>query len=147
MKKSTLEELGGKSFLERVMKDFYDEVYLHPWLGLYFKGISQETIEKQQVDFMIGVLGGPKDLYSGRLPVEAHKNMLITEELFEVREKLLMNSLRKLKASEELIERWMKIDQAFKGGIVKKSIADCEKTFVTDEIISYENPGKKVANL
>lgn len=145
MKKSSLEEMGGRELLEKAMKVFYDRVYEHPWLGPYFQQIEQEVIEKQQVDFMIGALGGPKSLYSGRLPIEVHKNMFITEELFILREQLLLEALKEVKASEELIERWLKIDEAFKAGIVKKTIGDCEKTFATEEIIAFDKDGKKVA--
>jgi hemoglobin len=145
MNKSSIEELGGREMLEKAMKAFYDRVYEHPWIGLYFKDISQDVIEKQQVDFMIGALGGPKSAYSGRLPVDAHKNMFITDELFQVREELLLEAFAEVKAPQELIDRWLKIDNAFKSGIVKKSIEQCEKTFVTDDILDFPNPIKKVA--
>lgn len=145
MNKSSLEDLGGRTLLERAMKEFYDRVYEHPWLGLYFQHVEQEVIEKQQVDFMIGAFGGPKSLYSGRLPVEAHKNMFVSEELFELREKMLVEALKKVNAPQELIDRWLKIDEAFKSGIVKKRVEDCERTFATEEIIGYEKDGKKVA--
>lgn len=143
--KSTLEELGGRQLLEKAMKIFYDNVYEHPWLGLYFQDIDQDTIEAQQVDFMIGAFGGPKSVYSGRLPVEAHQNMFVTEELFDLREQMLKEALIEIEAPQELIDRWMKIDQAFKAAIVKKKLTDCKKTFVTDEIVGFEKDGKKVA--
>lgn len=145
MSKSSIDEMGGRAILEKAMKVFYDKVYEHPWLGLYFQEIDQDTIESQQVDFMIGALGGPKNVYSGRLPVEAHQNMFVTEELFDLREEILKEALIEVKASQELIDRWMKIDQAFKAAIVKRKISDCKKTFVTDDIIGFEKDGKKVA--
>lgn len=145
MNKSTIEQLGGREILEKVMKEFYDRVYEHPWLGLYFQHVEQEVIEKQQVDFMMGALGGPKNLYSGRLPIEVHKNMFITAELFELREKLLVEALNKLDAPQELVDRWLKIDEAFKSGIVKKKVEDCEKTFATEQIIGFDKDGIKIA--
>jgi hemoglobin len=145
MKKSSIEELGGRKLLEKAMKVFYDKVYEHPWLGLYFKEVPQEVIEKQQVDFMIGAFGGPKSLYSGRLPVEVHQNMLITDELFDLREKILLESLEEIQAPKELIERWFKIDEAFRAGITKKSIDECTKSFATEEFIAFDKDGKKVA--
>lgn len=140
-----IEELGGVEILKKAMKEFYDRVYEHPWLGQYFKHIEQEVIESQQVDFMIGALGGPKNLYNGQLPVKAHQNMFITEELYDLREEMLITALRKVGACEELIEKWAKIDAAFKGSIVKQNISDCEKQFVTDEIMAFDKSGNKIA--
>lgn len=145
MNRSLIEDLGGRPLLEKIMKEFYNKIYDHPWIGLYFKHVEQEVIEKQQVDFMIGALGGDKSLYSGRLPVQAHKNMFVTQELFEIRESILLDCLKKENAPEELIERWMKIDNAFKSSIVKKKVEDCEKTFATEEIIAFSIDGKKIA--
>jgi len=61
----------------------------------------------------MGPLGGPKT-YMGRLPVPAHEHMFITEELFELRNTLLLESLQEAKTPPEVIEAWMKIDNAFK---------------------------------
>lgn len=144
MNKSSIEQLDGREILEKAMKVFYDKVYEHPWLGLYFKEVPQEVIEKQQVDFMIGAFGGPKSLYSGRLPIEVHQNMLITDELFDLREKLLLESLAEINAPQELIDRWLKIDKAFKSGIVKKSIDDCSRSFPTEDLVAFDKDSKKV---
>ncbi|MGR3317878.1 MAG: globin domain-containing protein [Candidatus Anammoxibacter sp.] len=70
------ERLGGRKMLEVITKIFYDKIYDHPWLSLFFKNIKQEIIESQQVDFMQGFLGGKK-VYCGQLPVQAHKHMLL----------------------------------------------------------------------
>ena len=138
-KKSSFSDLGGKKKLQQIAKIFYDKIYEHPWIGKFFMDIDQETIESQQVNFMMGNLGGPK-LYSGRLPEAAHKNMYITEELFKLREKLLIEAFDEAHACEELRARWLKIDNAFKQSIIKLSVNDCEKTFVTDIILEFKNP-------
>jgi len=140
---SKFEELGGKQMLQKVAKLFYDKVYEHKWIGQYFQAVSQEIIESQQVDFMSSALGGPK-VYCGRLPVPVHKNMFISEELFEIRHSLLLESLHEANASEELIAKWTKIDEAFKSGLVKKNIGECEKRYFTDEYLSFPDPAKKV---
>lgn len=140
-KKSSIDELGGKKMFEKIASIFYDKVYEHPWIGKFFQEVDQKTIESQQVKFMMGNLGGLK-MYTGRLPGPAHKNMFITEELFELRERLLKEAFTEANASDELQARWLKIDHAFKGCIVKKSLNECEKTFVTDEILSFPSPMK-----
>lgn len=140
-KKSSFEELGGKIMLDKISKIFYDKIYEHPWIGKFFIDIDQETIQSQQVKFMMGNLGGPKN-YTGRLPQAAHKNMYITEELFSLREKMLIEAFEEAGACEELKLRWLKIDNAFKNVIVKKSLSECEKTFTGDEILDYPNPAR-----
>ena len=138
------EALGGKPMLEKISKIFYDKIYEDEWIGLYFKEVPQERIESQQVDFMQGALGGPTS-YCGRLPVPAHQHMYIDEELFDLRQKYLTEAFAEAGACQELIDKWLKIDNAFKPKIIKKSMSDCEKRFFTDEIVFFKNPKKKAA--
>lgn len=137
--KLSFNDLGGRKILEQVSKIFYDKVYEHPWLGLYFQEVDQEVIEAQQVDFMSAALGGPK-VYLGKLPIPAHKHILITEEIFDLREKLLHEALQEANACSQLIERWQKIDNAFKSKLIKKNLTECEKRFNSDEIIFFPEP-------
>lgn len=139
------EQLGGRETLERVHKRFYDKLYDHPWLGQFFKGIIRTTIENQQTDFMTSAMGGP-EVYFGRLPIPAHSHMNITPELFDLRHSLLKESLEEEAIPFELAQRWLKIDAAFKTGLVKKSLSDCKRRFNTDEILDYEDPEKKSAS-
>ena len=52
----------------------------------------------------------------------AHRQMYITEELFDLRHQILKESLREVRVPEELARRWLKIDYAFKRKVVKDSI-------------------------
>ncbi len=136
--------IGGRTTLDKVHKIFYDKIYAHPWIGLYFAEIDQKIIEEQQSDFMSQVMGGPA-IYCGKLPIAAHKNMFISEELFEIRRNLLIESMREAGVRLDYQTQWLKIDSAFKKGIVKNQLSDCEKRFNTDEIIDHPNPLKKAA--
>lgn len=140
--KSLFEMVGGKPFLQRVSKKFYDKLFAHPWLKYYFKNTRQEVIESQQVDFMTGALGGPR-IYSGRMPIDAHTHIHITPELFELREKILVETLKEENAHPELIDRWLKIESAFKRQLIKGSVSECKKRWATDEILDFENPDSK----
>ena len=137
-----LDDLGGKSVLEKVHKIFYDKMYAHPWMGKFFIDIKQEVIENQQTDFMVQNFGGPSN-YVGKLAVPAHKHMYITDEMFNLRQKLLEESLIEAGVSVEHRAKWLKIDGSFRSGIVKNKIEDCQKRFFTDEILIIENPEKK----
>lgn len=138
-KKTFFEEVGGMPVIEKVHKIFYDKIYAHKWIGKFFVSINQKVIESQQNDFMGQSFGG-KSYYLGKLPIAAHKHMLITEDLFILRTKLLTESLIEARVSPEHIEMWLKVDGAFKHAIVKKGISDCVKRFATDELECHENP-------
>lgn len=136
---SLYEALGGLQVLQRAHKIFYDKLYRHPWLKLYFAGVTQTLIENQQTDFMAQAMGGPSR-YSGKLPVPAHRHMFITEELFETRGRLLEESLREAGVPENLAARWLKIDRAFKGRLVKRSESECEGRYKTEPIMVIPKP-------
>jgi hemoglobin len=141
VKKTFFDELGGLYVIQKVHRRFYDKIYAHPWIGKFFQDIDQSVIESQQNDFMGQSFGG-KVPYLGKLPINAHKHMLISQELFDLRTKLLTESLEEERVSLENIQKWLRIDSAFKNGIVKKSVADCQKRFFTDELQCFENPEK-----
>lgn len=128
--------IGGREILEKASKVFYDKVYEHPLLGKFFQDVDQLHIEKQQVDFMQGALGGAV-AYSGKMVPNAHQHMYITENIFLLRQGLLIKSLEEVNAPQELIERWIRVEQAFKRNIVKNSVADCKKRYNTDELMIF----------
>lgn len=142
--KTLFELLGGRPCLERVHKILYDKLFNHPWLGKFFEGVNQKVQESQQTDFMTQPMGG-EPVYSGRFPIPTHSHMFITEEIFNIRSQLLSESLKEAGVPDELAERWLTIDNAFKNGIVKKSIEDCKPRFNNDEFIIVPNPQKKAA--
>jgi hemoglobin len=133
------EQLGGTPVVRAVHRIFYDRVYEHPWLCRYFEGVERQVIENQQTDFMVQAMGGP-DAYCGKYPVPAHAHMFITEELFDLRHRLLADSIRDAGVCEALAARWLKIDEAFKGRLCKKSPADCVGRFKTEPIIVVPKP-------
>jgi len=126
-KESLLDQVGGISKLQEVHKIFYDKIYAHPWLGKFFEGHDQTAIENRQTSFMSEKMGGSKD-YMGKPPYMAHRQMYITEELFELRQTILKESLQEAAIPGVLIDRWLRIDQAFKKQIVKNSIEEFYKT-------------------
>lgn len=144
--KTLFDEIGSRQIIEKIHKKFYDDLYDHPVLSKFFEDIPQEIIEKQQTDFMIGSMGGPKT-YRGKHPVKSHLNMYITDELFDLRHRMLEKAIREVGTSlkDDSIEKWLKIDYAFKSAIVKKSIDECERLFKTQEILAFDKDGKKIA--
>ena len=118
---------------------FYDKLYEHPWLKGFFEGIDQKVIEDQQTDFMTSNMGGGK-VYSGGFQKNVHRHMFIPNELFDIRGKVLRESLQECGVSKELIKRWIKIDDAFRHSIVKSDISQYEKRCKTDEFVNIPKP-------
>ena len=133
------ERIGGHPTLNRVHEIFYDKVYAHPWLGKFFVGTDRKFIEGQQTDFMSSAFGGPESYY-GKRPQEAHKHMLISEELFEVRSFLLGAALKEAGLPEVEAAEWMRIDRAFKGKLVKADLSECIPQYVSQGILVFEKP-------
>lgn len=126
-KLSLFDEVGGLATLQKVHKIFYDKVYEHPWLKLFFDGHDQEAIESRQTSFMAEKMGANVD-YWGKQPKMAHRQMYITQELYDIRHEILRESLMEAGVATGLAERWLKIDYAFKRQIVKDSIESFYKT-------------------
>ncbi|MEW6991123.1 group 1 truncated hemoglobin [Colwelliaceae bacterium 6441] len=140
-KLAEFEKMGGRKSLITINKIFYDKVYKHPWLKLYFENIPQQHIEDQQVDFMQKVLGG-ENRYWGKAPPAAHVHIFITDEIFELRKKLLKEAFIEARASDTLIEKWLQLDNSFKRVLLKESPSDCKGRFKTDPILAFPDPEK-----
>jgi hemoglobin len=138
-KAESFEQMGGRKSLEAINKIFCDKVYKRTWLKRYFEKIPQEHIELQQVDFMQKVLGD-ENLYIGKAPPAAHQHIFVSEELFDVRQKLLKETFKESKASQCMIDKWLNLDQSFKRIIVKAKPEDCMRRFTTDPILDFPNP-------
>ncbi len=142
--KTLFDEMGGYDTIRKVHKIFYDKIYADAWMGQFFREIDQTHIENQQTDFMVAAMGGPEKYY-GAFPIPAHQHINITNELFNYRHDLLKASLSEAGLSEALSEKWLKIDGAFRTGLVKKSILDCKGRYKTDPIVDFQVPHKKNA--
>ncbi|VAW92463.1 hypothetical protein MNBD_GAMMA23-434 [hydrothermal vent metagenome] len=134
--KTLYDRLGGKPTYVKVHKIFYDKAYAHPWLSQYFTDKPQELLENQQTDFMIQLMGGPK-CYSGKSPKSAHQHILITDELFELRAKMLSDSITEAGISDKLKEQWLDADATFQRALVKTSEDECIRAYPTQPILNF----------
>ncbi len=138
-KLEAFKHMGGRESLVKVTKIFYDKIYQHPWLKLYFEHIPQDFIEEQQIDFMQMVLGGD-NLYVGKTPPKAHKHMFIPEELFALRQRLLQQSFDEAGTNAMMVEKWLAMDASFKKLLINQSPSECEQRFRSEPILNFENP-------
>lgn len=127
-----------------VTEEFYEIAYKDEWLKDVFKIIDQKVITFQQIAFMIGALGGEKK-FSGQSPATAHPHIYIDEEMWQRREDILLLAMKKVSCPEDLIQKWLKVDNAFKRHIVMKDPSECQKRFFSDEIVIVPNPRSRAA--
>lgn len=128
----------------KVNEKFYELIYNDTWLKSIFVIVDQKIITTQQTDFIVGALGGPRR-YCGRSPADAHPHIFVDEEMWQLREKYLRQAFQETNFPQELGEKWIRIDEAFKSQIIKKDKSECTKRYASDEIIYFPYPGKKAA--
>lgn len=137
--RSLYARLGGHATLEQVHRLFYDEVFAHPWLGRFFEGIDQAFLEDQQTAFMAAVMGGPKR-YVGQYPRPAHRHMFLTDELFDLRNRMLGEAIAAADVPAELAAEWLRLDNSFRNAVVKKTVDDCEQRYPFEPLMIIDDP-------
>jgi hemoglobin len=119
-----LREIGGEEVVMRVHRRFYDTLFDHPWLGQFFYGKSKTSLITKQTQFMVAAFNGPNN-YAGDTPAFVHMHMFITDEMADLREQILKQTILAESLSASVADRWLKVDQSFRPGIVKKSVDEC----------------------
>lgn len=117
-------DIGGYDMVERVHQRFYDTIFAEAWLGAFFATKSQQSLVLKQTRFMVAAFGGP-DEYHWESPALAHMHMMVTNEQADIREILLRNAIRAEGLSQDIEDRWLATDQAFRPAIVKQTEAEC----------------------
>lgn len=133
-----------EDWIHRITARFYEIVYQDHWFHDVFKVVPQEFITAQQTDFMVGLFGGPKR-FSGRHAKDAHPHIFINEEMWQHREDLLKRAMNEVAAPQDICEKWIKIDEAFKKFIVMKDPSECQRRFASDDLIIVPKPCRKAA--
>lgn len=141
-----LAEIGGYEVVERVHMRFYETIFADDWLGGFFAAKSQQSLVLKQTKFMVAAFGGP-DEYVWESPALAHMHMMVTHEQADTREILLRNAIRAEGLSQDIEDRWLATDQAFRPAIVKENEAECvmrcpgQMAVMVKKPIGYKSPG------
>ena len=114
------EALGKGQKLSVILNEFYTAVYEDPQLAPFFHRVTKQRAVEKQYNFLQDILSGTK-LYFGEKPFNAHHWMVISNELFDYRERLFFNVVRRYGISEKLIHRWSAIHELFRRDIVKSA--------------------------
>jgi len=104
--------------LREILLDFYGRVYQDKLLSPYFHGITMQRSIEKVYSFLQQIFTGEK-CYFGDRPKNAHHWMVISEETFKYREALMIECQRRAGLPEEMIRRWIAIEDYYKQDIVK----------------------------
>ena len=110
--------LGEGALLNRILSDFYTQVFADLRLAPYFRGVTRQRLIEKVYSFMHQIFTGTK-CYFGDRPRNAHHWMVIPDELFDHRERLMTDTLARYGLAPHLIERWHAIEESFRPDIVK----------------------------
>lgn len=112
------EAIGRGTGLTAILEDFYERVYADPRLAPFFEGTTKRRAIEKQYSFLRQIFTG-ESVYFGDRPRNAHHWMIISDELFDHREELFAECLRRRGLAEELVERWRGVHECFRKQIVK----------------------------
>jgi hypothetical protein len=84
----------------------------------FFQKVTKQRAIEKQYAFLRDVFAGTKS-YFGLRPFNAHHWMVISDELFDYRERLMESCMRRRGLSEEMIRRWSAMQELFRREIVK----------------------------
>lgn len=106
--------------LRRVLEDFYAQVYADERLAPFFRFTTRERAIDKQFAFLREIFTG-EECYFGDRPYNAHHWMVISDELFDYREELMEQALRRCGLPEPLRRRFRAVDEVFRRQIVKSA--------------------------
>jgi len=106
------------AMLNRILHDFYSRVYEDPRLAPFFDGVTKQRAIEKQHSFMRQLFTGER-VYFGDRPRNAHHWMVISNELFDYREAIMVDCLRRQGLPEHLVTRWREVENFFRSDIVK----------------------------
>lgn len=110
--------LGRGTLLRQILSDFYARVYRDPLLSPFFVHTTMQRAIEKQYNFLYEIFTG-EDVYFGERPRNAHHWMVISDELFDHRERLMRDVLRAHGLPERLVHRWMAMEESYREYIVK----------------------------
>jgi NAD(P)H-flavin reductase/truncated hemoglobin YjbI/ferredoxin len=111
-------EQGAK--LRAILEDFYTIVYADPRLAPFFHRVTKDHAVGKQYSFLADLFTGRHD-YFGLKPFNAHHWMVISDELFDYRERLICAVMREHGLSEAHVRRWTALHELFRREMVKSA--------------------------
>ena len=112
--------LGNGDLLSEILEDFYSQVFEDEKLAPFFRKVTKTRLVEKQWAFLSDLFQGTQ-LYFGERPFNSHHWMIISDELFDYREKLFFDVVEKYDFPKHLIHRWAATHELFRREIVKST--------------------------
>jgi len=136
---------NGKT-LKKILVDFYDLVFEDARLAPFFHKVTKERVAGKQFEFVANLLTGNRGSFV-EPPFNSHHWMVISDELFNYREKMFFGVVAKYNIPEHLSARLASIHETFRREIVKS----VERGIVHDGVevtrTGYSNEVMEVASV
>ncbi len=101
---SLYQKLGGKAAMEAAIDAFYVKVLADDRVKHFFDDVSMDKQRRKQKEFLSAAFGGPLP-WTGKDMRKAHEGMGLTEAHFNAIAENLVNTLKDLKISQDLIDQ------------------------------------------
>ncbi len=99
---SLYERIGSEPAVNAAVDRFYERVLVDPELKDFFNAVSISRLKAHQFAFLAQALGGPRQ-YSGASMRDAHSRLAIEQRHYDSVAVHLVETLRELGVSEEII--------------------------------------------
>lgn len=124
---SLLEEQNGPQSLEKIVTDFYDQVFSDVMIGFFFFGKNKKHLIQKEIELISELLGGPEN-YQGVELEKAHRHLKIFKGHFDRRVQILKETLEKYSVPKEVKEVWLTHSKRLHDKIISKNSIECSET-------------------
>lgn len=124
-----------------IARTFYDKVYAHPWIGVFFRSVDQGRQETKLVRFFHMSWDDP--MYAqmqGHYLKEEHAHMFIPAELFDLRQTLFAEAMVEHGHPEALVQTFLEFNERWRPFVVKASIDECSNEYTGHSIVEVPPP-------
>ena len=111
-------ELDGGRTVRLVLDAFYRKVFADALLAPYFRNTTADHVAGKQYAFLYEAMTGA-DMYFGDNPRNAHHWMVISDALFDHRQRLMIETQEEHGLSDDQIRRWTAFEEPYRPDIVK----------------------------
>lgn len=110
--------LGHGQAVRSLLERFYAQVFADPVLSPFFERVTQGRVIDKQYAFMRQCITG-EPVYLGEQPDNAHHWMVISDEVFDRRQRLMRQTQQTCGWNPEQMQAWAQIEERFRSHIVK----------------------------
>lgn len=115
-----IEEVGGETRMQELMRAFYDRIFDDMMIGFFFAASDKEALIASQIDYVHAHLGSRLGRYQGPPIRQAHQKMPILVGHFDRRHQILKDVLAEFDVPEHVREAWLGLDRAMRDLVIRQ---------------------------